>query len=456
MLIYLLPKINKNIYKHIKIQYTEEKPEPLISQSLSFYLNDAKSKITGCEEKWDVFKKYTNKFEYIHSNIPNKKICVSKYIPISRSYFKMVELINEFKFGLDTPNRINTFHLAEGPGGFIEAVINYRANIAFSQSMTKSSTFVQRQNSNDKDIYIGMTLLTSLNKTNADSPPNWKKIQSFLKNNENIIIEKGVDKTGNILSLTNLIGINEKYGNTMDFITADGGFDFSTDFNNQEFSMTQLIYGQIVFALCMQKQGGSFVLKIFDCFMNSTIDLLVLLCSVYDNVYISKPHTSRSANSEKYIICKGFNHSNIQLYPYLFFSFKEMLEKNNQKCSSPFIHRFLNIPIPYYFLQKLEKYNGIIGGKQLNNIEQTMTLILKTSLQEEMLLLQKKQVLNEKWKRNTVKTYNFNDMQYKISCNNYCDKKEKLIQNNKEIDSLVKSNILKCFHWCIKHNIPTE
>jgi hypothetical protein len=105
----------------------------------------------------------------------------------------------------------------------------------------------------------------------------------------------------------------------------------------------------------------------------------------------------------------------------------------------------------------LEKYNGIIGEKQLNNIEQTMSLILKASLQEEMLLLLKKQVLNEKWKRNTAKSHNFNDVQYKDSCNNiYCDKKEKFIQNNKEIDSLVKSNILKCFHWCIKHNIPTE
>jgi 23S rRNA U2552 (ribose-2'-O)-methylase RlmE/FtsJ len=458
MLIYLLPKINKNIYKHIKIQYSEEKPEPLISQSLSFYLNDTKCKITGCEEKWDIFKKYTNKYEYIHSHIPNKKICVSKYIPISRSYFKMIEIINEFKFGLDTPNKINTFHLAEGPGGFIEAVVNYRKNTILSQSTTKPPNFIQSQNSNDKDIYIGMTLLSSsLNKPNAESPPNWKKIQSFLKNNENIIIEKGADKTGNILSLNNLISINEKYGNTMDFITADGGFDFSTDFNNQETSMTQLIYGQIVFALCMQKQGGSFVLKIFDSFMNSTIDLLALLCSMYDNVYISKPHTSRSANSEKYIICKGFHHSNIQLYPYLFFSFKEMLEKNNQKKTPSFIKSFLNIPIPYYFLQKLEKYNGIIGEKQLNNIEQTFSLILKASLQEEMLLLQKKQVLDEKWKRNTINNYHFNVVEYNDSCNNiYCDKKEKLIQNNKEIDSLVKSNLLKCFHWCIKHNIPTE
>ena len=431
MLIYLLPKTNKNIYKYIQVEYTEEKQEPFISQSLSFYLNDAKCQIAGNETKWDIFKKYTNKFEYIHSNIPNKKDCVSKYKPISRSYFKMVELINEFQFGLDSPNAINTFHLAEGPGGFIEAVVNYRKNTNFLKTNDGISS---------TDNYIGMTLLSSLNKTNVESPPNWKKIQSFLKENNNIIIEKGADKTGNILSLNNLIQINEKYGNTMDFITADGGFDFSTDFSNQEVSMIDLIYGQIVFALCMQKQGGSFVLKIFDCFMKSTVDVLALLCSVYDNVYITKPHTSRSANSEKYIVCKGFNHSSIQLYPYLFFSFKEMLEKK------AIISSFLTINIPYYFLQKLEKYNGVLGEKQLSNIEQTFALILNVSLQEEMTLLQKNKVLNDSWKRNTIENYKSSDI-YK--------KNEKIIQNNKEIDSLVKSNILKCFHWCIKHNIPT-
>ena len=129
MLIYLLPKINTNIYKHIQIQQTEEPPPPYISQSLSFYLNDTKKQIDSCKSKWDIFKKYTNTFEYIHTIIPNKKTSVSKYKPISRSYFKMIELIDEFHFGLDSLQPIQTFHLAEGPGGFIEAVVNYRKNI---------------------------------------------------------------------------------------------------------------------------------------------------------------------------------------------------------------------------------------------------------------------------------------------------------------------------------------
>lgn len=545
MLIYLLPKINTNIYKHIQIQQTEEPPPPYISQSLSFYLNDTKKQIDSCKSKWDIFKKYTNTFEYIHTIIPNKKTSVSKYKPISRSYFKMIELIDEFHFGLDSLQPIQTFHLAEGPGGFIEAVVNYRKNIKqtrisslgnkdggggggggggrrgegtggsddddgyLSPSPTGERNELYRNNHDD--IYVGMTLLVPIPPPNTEEnihlptsylpfyscslkkidkhsgggngggggvnggsggddyrkldttemPPNWKKIHSFLKDNHNnVIIEKGVDKTGNILSLNNFIKINETYGNTMDFITADGGFDFSVNFSNQELSAIQLIYGQIVFALCMQKQGGSFVLKIYDCFMKSTVELMALLCSVYDSVYITKPNTSRSANSEKYVVCKGFNHSSVELYPYLFFAFKEMLEK---KTTPHFIHGFLNKPLPQFFIQKLEKYNGILGQNQLENIEKTLTFINEDENANDWKRKTKTAFDQLKWRNTTVKRYD--TVVWNKKKDRYLEggggepsyyKKEQWIQNNKEIDSLVNSNILKCLHWCIKHNFPTS
>ena len=102
----------------------------------------------------------------------------------------------------------------------------------------------------------------------------------------------------------------------MDLITADGGFDFSMDFNKQEEYITKLLFGQVCYALCIQKPGGSFILKIFDCFMEHTIDILYILSSFYEKVYITKPHTSRYANSEKYIVCKNFLFNSIyDFYP---------------------------------------------------------------------------------------------------------------------------------------------
>ena len=50
----------------------------------------------------------------------------------------------------------------------------------------------------------------------------------------------------------------------MDIITGDGGFDFSIDYNKQEILAVRLIFTQIVYALHLQKKGGTFILKIFD------------------------------------------------------------------------------------------------------------------------------------------------------------------------------------------------
>lgn len=83
--------------------------------------------------------------------------------------------------------------------------------------------------------------------------------------------------------------------------------------------------------LAIQKQGGTFILKIFDVFHKPTVDILYLLCYYYNNVSIMKPHTSRVANSEKYVICQGFKVADstpiieqiVELFPTLSLSSKD-------------------------------------------------------------------------------------------------------------------------------------
>ena len=60
-----------------------------------------------------------------------------------------------------------------------------------------------------------------------------------------------------------------------------------------EDSRGRLGYVLVGYRLCMQKQEGCFILKIFDCFMKRTIDLLYLLSSFYIKTYVTKPQTSR-------------------------------------------------------------------------------------------------------------------------------------------------------------------
>ena len=133
--------------------------------------------------------------------------------------------------------------------------------------------------------------------------PGWKKANTFLKNNPNIVITYGSDNTGDIYNLDNLIYFRNRVGyNSVDLITADGGFDFSIDFNSQEFLAQRLIFCEIVGAISVQKVGGCFVCKLFDTYSILSIRFIYILQCLYENVHIVKPLTSRPANSEKYIV----------------------------------------------------------------------------------------------------------------------------------------------------------
>lgn len=377
---YLLPRTNIYSFKYIDCIEQTSLPSTCISHSLSDFLYEIKKKIESLEKDWDIFKKYTNPYEYIHTHLPYKKKCIASYSPLSRSYFKMIEILNTFHLEMDS-KPIKSFHLAEGPGGFIEALCKVRKC--------------------PYDTYTGITII---DENNTQNVPGWKKTRHFLSQNKNVFIEYGHDKTGNILSIDNFVYCKEKYGSSMDLITGDGGFDFSEDFNNQEINIASLLFAQIAYALCLQKKNGKFILKIFDSFTQHTLDLLYILSSFYEKVYISKPYTSRYANSEKYIVCKGFLFDNSEkFYPYIHRAFEKMVNSKNTN-NKYYIHRFFNMPVPSLFLCKMEEINSILGQQQIENIHYTLSLI---------------------------------------------DNKHK----QEKIDNIIKNNIQKCIYWCSRNNV---
>jgi 23S rRNA U2552 (ribose-2'-O)-methylase RlmE/FtsJ len=271
----------------------------------------------------------------------------------------MIEMVNTFELKFDS-RPIQSFHLAEGPGGFIEALAGLRKC--------------------QHDKYVGMTLLDEECDPNI---PAWKKSDMFLRQNPNVFIEKGKDNTGNILSMENYLYCREKYGSTMDMITGDGGFDFSLDFNNQETNISRLLFAQVIYAISMQKKEGCFILKVFDLFMQHSIDLVYILSSFYEKVYITKPNTSRYGNSEKYIVCKNFTNIPFENYSsYIQGVFEKVVA--SQSNNIIYIHRFLNIPISLHFLSKIEEYNAIFGQQQIENIHFTLSLIDNKYKQEKI------------------------------------------------------------------------
>lgn len=283
-----------------------------------------------------------------------KSDSISKYEPLSRSYFKLWEILHDYKL-LNRNGPIKVGALAEGPGGFIEACINYRKKYLASHNVLYRDT-------------IHAITLKSINK----DIPGWNKAKNYLKKNGNIKICYGTDDTGNIYNIENIVNFSNQFNNDADFITADGGFDFSYNFNKQEQLSYRIIFCEIVTALHIQKKGGCFICKFYDMYTYVTASIIYLLSSLYDYVYIDKPYTSRPANSEKYIICQGFKGIDPIYLKKLDIVVKSLEYIENKKM---FLTQIFDIDINNNIYQKLNKVNTYFFNTQINNIIKTINII---------------------------------------------------------------------------------
>ncbi len=238
---------------------------------------------------WDKYKKFANKYELVTSNYLHLPI-LTAHQTISRSYYKLWEIVHDvLPLFISRQESMKCTFLADGPGGFIEAFINMRAAKGCPLGY---------------DELFGVTLLSS-NK----SVPNWKFSKDYVREN-NITLLAGADGTGDLYKMDNINNIISTVGeHSCDLVTADGGFDFSNDYNMQEEISSRLIFSEIFTILKLQKNGGACVIKIFDICNTDTLFLLHVLWTSYEDVFITKPFSSRPANSEKYIVCSGFHKS---------------------------------------------------------------------------------------------------------------------------------------------------
>ena len=253
---------------------------------------------------------------------------------LSRAFLKIWEIIIYFDLIPDSENFVSA-HVAEGPGSFIQATILYR------DLLEK----LKKIKSTKKDKYYGVTLDTSnkhlqiekdfinyytkgdkrLNIMDTIPTVEFAKLKDSKFSNDldekkdlfggSNILENISDGDITDLQTINLFnsflrgGAKDFPEEEADLVTADGGFDWK-DENLQEQEAYALIFGEIVTALKVQKNGGNFVIKIFETFTSNTLKFIEILKNLYKEVYICKPFTSRASNSEKYVICKNYIRKN--------------------------------------------------------------------------------------------------------------------------------------------------
>ena len=341
---------------NLKILTNTTEPQNMLLD-ISSLLFKYKNQIENVENHkiWDYCKKLTNDFEMIHINNRSNQIMnlgVANYDPISRSYFKMWEMIKDFNLINILNKNITVFCLAEGPGGFVEAICNYRKYFS----------------TNNNDDIKCMTL-----KSYKGDIPGWKKSFRIFKENHNIEIYYGTDGTGDLYKTDNLEHLEQKMqNNKCDLVTAEGGLDFSIDYNKQEELSYRLIICQITAAIAILKKDGHFVIKIFDNFTKLTLKIIYFLTTLFNKVNIVKPFTSRPANSEKYIICRyfiGIEKANLD-YLYRVIDDWEILEKQNKRVEDIF-----DFELPPNFIQTIKAYNIYTINRQIKNILKTLSYI---------------------------------------------------------------------------------
>ena len=140
------------------------------------------------------------------------------------------------------------------------------------------------------------------------------------------------------------------------------------------------------------------------------IDILYYLTSLYDRVYISKPNTNNIISFDKYIICINFlfdetdnyylrnNYSNLIL-------FLKRLENNH-------ITQILDSKVPYYFKNKIDDFNNIIGQQQLEGFNQIINIYKNKNKLDKI----------ENIKKNNIQKSIAWCEKYSIPCNKFADK----------------------------------
>ena len=123
---------------------------------------------------------------------------------------------------------------------------------------------------------------------------------------------------------------------------------------------------------------------------------------MFDKIFIIKPLTSNILNGERYIVCKCFNMRYLEENYIKLEKNIENILLSNIKIN---IHSLISNEIPYFFLNKIEESNAMIGQQQLETYSQLINL------------------------------YNNKNKEDKINI-------------------LKRNNIQKCIQWCIKKQIP--
>jgi len=203
----------------------------------------------------------------------------------------------------------------------------------------------------------------------------------------------------------------------------------STSINDSTLSflkiMMKILKHQSINGICM--------IQVTHMIHKPILQLLFLLSSLFEKSYIIKPNSSNIIYFEKYIVCKHFimNEYKIDVYKKYYHKLNELVQQFQEEKEKNILS-IIHQEIPYYFLNKIDDINIIIGQQQLECIDQ-ITNVFKNN--------NKKERIEYIRKTNIQKSVHWCE-KFKIPCNKFLEKtniflpmmlkKEEIIQESIE------------------------
>ena len=342
---FIIPKKHTGI--KLNPTFSKNKNTPIISFSLQYYINDVKKQIENIPQSEDDYiSKTVNPYEYIFSNVPGSKFSVGKIKPKSEIFYSLMEIMHTF-YLFEAFNEVNikTIHFGQNTESTIECINILREEY--------------------EDVNLNFTL---------ENP----EINGFK-------LIPDVDKM------------------SIDFLF----FELNQEtYMNTDYYVVGLIVilCNILYYQCLK---GISIIKFDNIYDNPTLDIIYILSSMYEKVYIIKPNASNIGKNERYIVCKNFilDYTKILEYTKSLDILKTAIKKYIDFEQRISINSLIELELPYYFLNKIEESNIIIGHQQIEYYDQIISII---------------------------KNKNRDD----------------------KIETFKKNNIQKCIQWCEKHKIP--
>lgn len=201
---------------------------------------------------------------------------------VTNAWLKLIEMFAEFDIARDD-KPIAMFDNASAPGAFIMAA-NYWKQCVYPGKFTwMASSWIA-------DSYVALGDTYGLARTFPEQ-----------------FTTHGTKFNGDTMDTKYLRYMEATYGGTFNLYTSDLGMRIPDGkYNCQEAVNARGNLGQILMGLVTLAPGGTLITKQFSHMSSYTISIMAILSSVFSQLYITKPLTSKPDNSEEYLVGIGY------------------------------------------------------------------------------------------------------------------------------------------------------